>query len=250
MHNERHDERLSDEELELFVQYLHRFANHELDIGLSLKRVSQVRILPGERKGPAQRRFSSGPALRHVRGRVTPALVNLSKRHVLASNLTEPLVDDGEDQLSGRRREVLPSSHRLQGLIGEGQPNAGFQVVREIARKVPDDTKLGSEAVPRMSPQPGARVSGSDPELHVARALYDVEHVPGLTRTMATDPLPLLDSAGNGFGSMAFAADQLMCSSVTQPRRLHDETAELLHPSLEPLPTCDRINAHAPKASA
>lgn len=32
MHNERHDERLSDEEFELFVQYLHRFANHDVDI--------------------------------------------------------------------------------------------------------------------------------------------------------------------------------------------------------------------------
>ncbi|MFF8692399.1 hypothetical protein ACF08W_09335 [Streptomyces sp. NPDC015144] len=32
MHNERHDEPLSDEELELFIQYLHRFANHDVDI--------------------------------------------------------------------------------------------------------------------------------------------------------------------------------------------------------------------------
>ncbi|MCX5184722.1 hypothetical protein [Streptomyces sp. NBC_00268] len=32
MRNERHDERLSDEELELFLQYLHRFANHDLDL--------------------------------------------------------------------------------------------------------------------------------------------------------------------------------------------------------------------------
>lgn len=32
MHNERLDERLSDGELELFVQYLHRFANHDVDI--------------------------------------------------------------------------------------------------------------------------------------------------------------------------------------------------------------------------
>lgn len=37
MHNERHDERLSDEELELFVQYLHRFANHDVDIFLNLE---------------------------------------------------------------------------------------------------------------------------------------------------------------------------------------------------------------------
>ncbi|MFE4416643.1 hypothetical protein [Streptomyces sp. NPDC056817] len=32
MRNERHDERLSDAELELFLQYLHRFANHDLDL--------------------------------------------------------------------------------------------------------------------------------------------------------------------------------------------------------------------------
>ncbi|MFE1315441.1 hypothetical protein [Streptomyces sp. NPDC058755] len=32
MRNERHDERLSGEELELFLQYLHRFANHDLDL--------------------------------------------------------------------------------------------------------------------------------------------------------------------------------------------------------------------------
>ncbi|MEH0423442.1 hypothetical protein [Streptomyces sp. B21-083] len=32
MRNERHDERLSDEELELLLQYLHRFANHDLDL--------------------------------------------------------------------------------------------------------------------------------------------------------------------------------------------------------------------------
>ncbi|MFF9351651.1 hypothetical protein [Streptomyces sp. NPDC014734] len=32
-----HDERLSDEELELFVQYLHRFANHDVDIFLNLE---------------------------------------------------------------------------------------------------------------------------------------------------------------------------------------------------------------------
>jgi len=32
MRNERHEERLSDEELELFLQYLHRFANHDLDL--------------------------------------------------------------------------------------------------------------------------------------------------------------------------------------------------------------------------
>ncbi|MET9891934.1 hypothetical protein ABZZ47_17220 [Streptomyces sp. NPDC006465] len=31
MRNERHDERLSDAELELFLQYLHRFANHDVD---------------------------------------------------------------------------------------------------------------------------------------------------------------------------------------------------------------------------
>lgn len=33
-HNERLDEPLSDEELELFVQYLHRFANHNVDISV------------------------------------------------------------------------------------------------------------------------------------------------------------------------------------------------------------------------
>ncbi|MBZ9595677.1 hypothetical protein K7B06_11265 [Streptomyces erythrochromogenes] len=32
MHNERHDERLSDDELKLFIQYMHRYANHDLDI--------------------------------------------------------------------------------------------------------------------------------------------------------------------------------------------------------------------------
>ncbi|WP_340379035.1 hypothetical protein U5640_29285 [Streptomyces sp. SS7] len=32
MRNERHDERLSDDELALFLQYLHRFANHDLDL--------------------------------------------------------------------------------------------------------------------------------------------------------------------------------------------------------------------------
>ncbi|WP_030809628.1 hypothetical protein [Streptomyces sp. NRRL F-2799] len=32
MRNERHNERLSDDELELFLQYLHRFANHDLDL--------------------------------------------------------------------------------------------------------------------------------------------------------------------------------------------------------------------------
>ncbi|MFC8295047.1 hypothetical protein ACFUJ0_18090 [Streptomyces sp. NPDC057242] len=37
MHNERHDERLSDKELELFVQYLHRFANHDVDISVRME---------------------------------------------------------------------------------------------------------------------------------------------------------------------------------------------------------------------
>ncbi|MBK3638681.1 hypothetical protein ACIA8J_25565 [Streptomyces asoensis] len=32
MRNQRHDERLSDDEFELFLQYLHRFANHDLDL--------------------------------------------------------------------------------------------------------------------------------------------------------------------------------------------------------------------------
>ncbi|MER5400900.1 hypothetical protein AB0M19_13125 [Streptomyces sp. NPDC051920] len=31
MRNERHDEALSKAELELFLQYLHRFANHDVD---------------------------------------------------------------------------------------------------------------------------------------------------------------------------------------------------------------------------
>ncbi|MEU3772374.1 hypothetical protein AB0F11_03990 [Streptomyces sp. NPDC032472] len=31
MRNERHDEPLSDEELELFLQYLHRYAIHDVD---------------------------------------------------------------------------------------------------------------------------------------------------------------------------------------------------------------------------
>ncbi|MEU1450299.1 hypothetical protein [Streptomyces mirabilis] len=31
MRNERHDEPLSKAELELFLQYLHRFANHDVD---------------------------------------------------------------------------------------------------------------------------------------------------------------------------------------------------------------------------
>ncbi|MEU9118311.1 hypothetical protein AB0C96_00355 [Streptomyces sp. NPDC048506] len=32
MRNERHDEPLSSEELELFLQYLHRFARHDVDL--------------------------------------------------------------------------------------------------------------------------------------------------------------------------------------------------------------------------
>ncbi|MFI1471096.1 hypothetical protein [Streptomyces wuyuanensis] len=32
MRNERHDEPLSNTELELFLQYRHRFANHDLDL--------------------------------------------------------------------------------------------------------------------------------------------------------------------------------------------------------------------------
>ncbi|MEU8794338.1 hypothetical protein [Streptomyces sp. NPDC048643] len=32
MRNERHDEPLSDTELELFFQYLHRFAQHDVDL--------------------------------------------------------------------------------------------------------------------------------------------------------------------------------------------------------------------------
>ncbi|MFF7436650.1 hypothetical protein [Streptomyces sp. NPDC008122] len=37
MHDERLDERLSDEELELFVQYLHRFANYDVDISVRME---------------------------------------------------------------------------------------------------------------------------------------------------------------------------------------------------------------------
>ncbi|MFE2143991.1 hypothetical protein ACFXA3_20035 [Streptomyces sp. NPDC059456] len=37
MRGERHDEPLSDEELELFFQYLHRYANHDLDQWLNLR---------------------------------------------------------------------------------------------------------------------------------------------------------------------------------------------------------------------
>ncbi|MFI1148503.1 hypothetical protein [Streptomyces sp. NPDC020817] len=37
MRNERHDEPLSGEELELFFQYLHRYANHDLDQWLNLR---------------------------------------------------------------------------------------------------------------------------------------------------------------------------------------------------------------------
>lgn len=37
MRNERHDEPLSDVELELFFQYLHRYAIHDLDQWLHLR---------------------------------------------------------------------------------------------------------------------------------------------------------------------------------------------------------------------
>ncbi|MFF0479028.1 hypothetical protein [Streptomyces sp. NPDC004284] len=37
MRDELLDERLSDEELGLFTQYLHRFANHDVDIFLNLE---------------------------------------------------------------------------------------------------------------------------------------------------------------------------------------------------------------------
>ncbi|MEU3607245.1 hypothetical protein AB0E83_17640 [Streptomyces sp. NPDC035033] len=37
MRAERLDEPLSDEELELFTQYLHRFANHDVDIFLNVE---------------------------------------------------------------------------------------------------------------------------------------------------------------------------------------------------------------------
>ncbi|RRR86369.1 hypothetical protein [Streptomyces sp. RP5T] len=32
MRNDRHDEPLSSEEMELFLQYLHRFAQHDVDL--------------------------------------------------------------------------------------------------------------------------------------------------------------------------------------------------------------------------
>ncbi|MFE0355993.1 hypothetical protein [Streptomyces nigra] len=53
MRNERHDERLSDEELELFLQYLHRFANHDLDL-FALMQV-------GDLEHPAYVSFSRKP---------------------------------------------------------------------------------------------------------------------------------------------------------------------------------------------
>ncbi|MFI1928436.1 hypothetical protein [Streptomyces sp. NPDC020377] len=53
MRNERHDERLSDEELELFLQYLHRFANHDLDL-FALMQV-------GDSEHPAYVSFSRRP---------------------------------------------------------------------------------------------------------------------------------------------------------------------------------------------
>ncbi|MEU9266188.1 hypothetical protein AB0E04_12140 [Streptomyces sp. NPDC048251] len=53
MRNERHDERLSDDELELFLQYLHRFANHDLDL-FALMQV-------GDSEHPAYVSFSRRP---------------------------------------------------------------------------------------------------------------------------------------------------------------------------------------------
>ncbi|MFG2945683.1 hypothetical protein [Streptomyces adustus] len=53
MRNERHDEPLSKAELELFVQYLHRFANHELDLFADM----QV----GDPEHPAYVSFSRSP---------------------------------------------------------------------------------------------------------------------------------------------------------------------------------------------
>ncbi|MFB0632260.1 hypothetical protein [Streptomyces sp. AB3(2024)] len=37
MRDERHDEPLSEDELELFIQYLHRYAIHDLDQWLHLR---------------------------------------------------------------------------------------------------------------------------------------------------------------------------------------------------------------------
>ncbi|MFB7977624.1 hypothetical protein [Streptomyces vinaceus] len=37
MRNERHDEPLTDNEMELFLQYLHRYAIHDLDQWLALQ---------------------------------------------------------------------------------------------------------------------------------------------------------------------------------------------------------------------
>ncbi|MEU4873438.1 hypothetical protein [Streptomyces sp. NPDC021608] len=53
MRNERHDERLSGEELQLFLQYLHRFANHDLDL-FALMQV-------GDPEDPAYVSFSRKP---------------------------------------------------------------------------------------------------------------------------------------------------------------------------------------------
>ncbi|MFI0163880.1 hypothetical protein [Streptomyces sp. NPDC017095] len=54
MRNERHGERLSDEEMELFLQYLHRFANHDLDL-FALMEV-------GDPEHPAYVTFAREPA--------------------------------------------------------------------------------------------------------------------------------------------------------------------------------------------
>ncbi|MFF7529931.1 hypothetical protein ACKI1Q_15220 [Streptomyces galilaeus] len=53
MRDERHDERLSDAEMELFLQYMHRFANHDLDI-FALMQV-------GDAEHPAYVSFTRAP---------------------------------------------------------------------------------------------------------------------------------------------------------------------------------------------
>ncbi|MGW8330972.1 hypothetical protein ACWGLE_24120 [Streptomyces sp. NPDC055897] len=54
MHEDRLDERLSDEELELFTQYLHRFANYDVDVFLNL--------VVGSREHPVYVNFCRAPS--------------------------------------------------------------------------------------------------------------------------------------------------------------------------------------------
>ncbi|MFJ3782298.1 hypothetical protein [Streptomyces sp. NPDC090093] len=67
MGEKRLDERLSDEELELFVQYLHRFANHDVDISLNLEvgdPDSPVYVMFGRDYPPGRGRFGLSAAVR------------------------------------------------------------------------------------------------------------------------------------------------------------------------------------------